>query len=251
MLKAYDGKSWRRVGGVGGDRQPATGFRRLRAVYVASGGETSINLSALTPPLSYQPGLNQLSVFVENSKLVSGTDYFETSGTQIDFPAPLNLNDVVEIIVEFNLTGIAVSGGGGGGGGGGESLITPAYNNSGSTLNKLTPVRVDSFGNVSTIDVSVDVESLASVGVAAATIGNLTTGDICIYGRIENVTTTGVFGDALFVSKTGGVTANPPTIGIDGFVSGDWVIRVGVIIKNNTVPANKDVLIAVQVVGQL
>jgi len=46
--------------------------------------------------LQYQPGVNNLLVFVNGSKQVIGTNYAETSGTVVTFASGLNAGDVVD-----------------------------------------------------------------------------------------------------------------------------------------------------------
>jgi hypothetical protein len=84
-----------------------------------------------------------------------------------------------------------------------------------------------------------------------STTANGAVGDVVLAGKIENVTTSFDFGDYLYVSKTGGLTNQLPSIGVDSFVSGDFVIKMGLVTRNRTTPANKDYLIRVEIVGQL
>lgn len=139
----------------------------------------------------------------------------------------------------------------GGGGGSGEALETSMNNGSGATLTALTPVRGDTSGKANTVDVATEAQAFAIVGITKASISNGSDGTIVIGGRLKNITTSAVFGDKLFVSKTGGVTATKPDIGSGGFVAGDFVIEMGVIVRNNTVITNKDLDVNIRVVGQL
>lgn len=108
MLKTFDGTSYRRVGGKPGDRLPQTGFQRLRTTYTATGGETSVNLSALTPTMSYIPGQNQISIKrTSGGSTISGIDFQELTPTSIGFSGdPLIAGEIVEFIREFNITGV-------------------------------------------------------------------------------------------------------------------------------------------------
>jgi len=111
MLRDTDGVSTIRTGGKIGDKFPATGFQRLGAQYLATGGETSINTSALTPSLSYLPGRRQVSVRRSSGggNLISGLGFYETSPTTVGFPVnnPLQAGEIVDIQLEFAVTGIA------------------------------------------------------------------------------------------------------------------------------------------------
>lgn len=131
------------------------------------------------------------------------------------------------------------------------SLSTSETNNTGSTLSKLTPVRIAADGQIATIDVSVEAQALAIAGIVKDDISNSGSGTIINTGRIEDITTAGTFGDILYVSKTGGVTHIKPSIGVDSFVAGDFVIRLGIVTKNTSNPLNKDLIVNILIVGQL
>lgn len=124
-------------------------------------------------------------------------------------------------------------------------------NNTGFTLPKLTPVGIDSLGELDTIDVSNEASAISCSGIVRADILNAASGSVALSGILEDITTSAVFGNVLFVSKSGGVTNVKPTIGGGGFVSGDWVIKLGVISKNQGNPTLKDLLINISIVGQL
>jgi hypothetical protein len=124
-------------------------------------------------------------------------------------------------------------------------------NNSGSTLTKGTPLCQKSSGYVDFINVSLEADVFAFIGIAGANISNATRGPVTTNGRVENVTVTGTFGDAIYVSKTGGLTNVKPDIGVGGFLAGDFVLRVGTIAKNETNPALKDIVLEVRLIGQL
>jgi hypothetical protein len=109
MIKTYDGSSYKRVGGKPGDRSPATGFTRMRVVYTATGGETSINLSALNSQFSYQPGNAHLDVKRSSGgSLIAGVDFYETSPSTIGFPATdaLAAGEIIEVTRQYAVTGI-------------------------------------------------------------------------------------------------------------------------------------------------
>lgn len=125
-------------------------------------------------------------------------------------------------------------------------------NLSGSPIAKLTPVRIDVAGGINTINVSNEAEALAIVGlVRPSSIADSSSGQVVTGGILEDVTTTALFGDILYVSKTGGVTTTKPSIGSGGFVAGDFVIRLGVIAKDVTNPAQKNLIVNITIVGQL
>jgi hypothetical protein len=131
------------------------------------------------------------------------------------------------------------------------NLITQMENQSGSLIPALTPVAIDNNGYITTIDVSDDDTIFSIAGVTKVSIANNASGDVSLAGRIENVSVSFAHGDYVYVSKTGGLTNQHPAIGVNGFVAGDAVIRVGVIVRNANTPSNKDLLVKMQLVGKL
>jgi hypothetical protein len=124
-------------------------------------------------------------------------------------------------------------------------------NSSGSTISKGTPVCQKITGSIDFVDVSVESDAFSFIGIVGSDISNLLKGPVATNGRVEDVTVTGSFGDSLYVSKTGSLTTIKPEIGLGGFLSLDFVLRVGVIVKNETNPLLKDIILDVQRVGQL
>jgi hypothetical protein len=124
-------------------------------------------------------------------------------------------------------------------------------NASGVQINKGTPVRINATGDVDFVNVSIEAQALAVAGVAAANIPNLSSGSIVTNGKISDITTSASFGDFMYIDKTGSLTNIKPTIGVNGFVAGDFVVSMGVIAKNLTNALNKDLVISIDVVGQL
>ena len=131
------------------------------------------------------------------------------------------------------------------------SVQTSESNATGGTLNKLTPVRINSSGNMATIDISVEAEALAIAGILDENVLDSDSGSIVNSGRILDIATSAILGDILYVSKTGGITNVKPAIGIGGFVADDFVIRLGVVAKNQDNVLNKDLLVNISIVGQL
>lgn len=132
-----------------------------------------------------------------------------------------------------------------------KSVADNLPNNTGVTITKLTPVRIDGSGDIDTVDVSTEAEALATIGVAAEDILNGETGDIANSGRIEDITTSASNGDVLYIDKTGALSNVKPQIGVGSFVAGDFVIFVGTVTKNQDNGSNKDLLINVTIIGQL
>lgn len=134
----------------------------------------------------------------------------------------------------------------------GSSLqLTVIMNNfSGSTIDIFTPVSVNGSGTLSPITVSNEFSALAAFGVTKENILNNASGQVVTLGALPNVTGFS-FGDIVYVSKTGTLTSVKPSIGVSGFVSEDFVIRVGMVVANNNDGNQKDVIVNMQMVGQL
>lgn len=131
------------------------------------------------------------------------------------------------------------------------AAIPARLNGSGGSLNKGQPVRLDSSGQLLTVDPAVEAQARACLGLAATSISPSGSSEVIIQGRLENVTVPGSVGEVLYVSKTGVLTNVQPSIGVGGFVAGDFVVSVGVIASNLTNPLLTDVMVDVKVVGQL
>jgi hypothetical protein len=131
------------------------------------------------------------------------------------------------------------------------SVSDNRINNTGVTILKATPVRFNTAGELEFINVGIEAETLSIAGVASADIPTATAGNVITSGKIANVSTIAIFGDVVWVAKSGGLTNLKPSIGIDGFVAGDFVVVVGVIAKNQDNPGNKDLVVNINLVGQL
>jgi hypothetical protein len=124
-------------------------------------------------------------------------------------------------------------------------------NSTGSTIDALTPVRVDSNGSMSLIDVALDASALSIVGITKASVLDTETGVIVTQGKIEDITTAFAVGDYVYVSKTGSLTNVLPEAGTNDFVAGDYIIRIGVVAKNTADANKKDLFVGISIVGQL
>ena len=124
-------------------------------------------------------------------------------------------------------------------------------NGNAGTLSALTPIHSNINGEADIIDVSIESQALAIVGLTKVSINSGATGTIVTSGKLFNIGGIWSFGDVLFVSKTGELTNVKPDIGVGGFVSGDFVIKLGVITKNLANPTQKDLILNVQIMGQL
>lgn len=131
------------------------------------------------------------------------------------------------------------------------SLSLELKNGTASTIPALSPVGIDSSGDLKPIDVTDELSSLLQLGITESSINSNAYGKVIFTGRIENVTLSYPHGTILYVSKASTLTNQVPTIGINGFVAGDKVIRVGGIVKNKTNPSLKDLIVKFEVIGTL
>ena len=107
------------------------------------------------------------------------------------------------------------------------------------------------MGKAKAIDPSNSDDAIKIMGVAGEAILDGSFGQVYSHGKFENITTTFDFGDYVYVSISGDLTNVLPSEGVDGFVSGDFIIRVGVIVRNKTTPSQKDLVINIGIVGQI
>lgn len=162
--------------------------------------------------------------------------YVNTSG-EVIYSAPL----IAPINISAGLSG-GVS----------ASYLGDTYlNDSGVSITKLSPVCITSAGGIKSVGVAVEAESLGCVGIAFADINNAASGIVITNGRLVTSGTSSILSSVLYAAKTGGLTDSKPSIGVAGFVAGDWVIRIGVVAKNLTNPVAKDILVNVSIIGQL
>lgn len=132
------------------------------------------------------------------------------------------------------------------------SGIELSYKNvSGGTIGKGIPVKINSAGDVSFIDVSIEADVFALGGVTSGSAANNANVPIVMAGRVENITTSFTFGDAVYIDKTGFLTNIKPSDGVNSFGSGDYIVRVGTIAKNTTNPLLYDLVLELNLIGQI
>lgn len=119
-------------------------------------------------------------------------------------------------------------------------------------LSAFQPVSTDTGGLVGPVNVSVEQSAFATFGIttAAALIGDAVV-KVLTSGRLTDTGLAIPFGLPIYVSKTGGLTTTKPSVGIGGFLAGDYVILLGRTVPNLDNPANVDIVINLQIIGQL
>jgi len=124
------------------------------------------------------------------------------------------------------------------------SLTSNYQNGSGFSLDQCTPVAVNSFGQLISVNVSSVANIKAFLGVAGEDLPNAAFGSVYDGGRLEEVDLPAFsVGDALYVAKDGFLTNVTPEIGMAGFVAGDHIVFIGVVVKNEFNPLLKDLKI--------
>lgn len=129
---------------------------------------------------------------------------------------------------------------------------TNYVNASGGALTKGTAVSTNLAGQIVALDVSDEDSVSRLVGITSVLIPDTATGGVVSVGRVEDITTSFAIGDAIYAGKTPGSLTNvKPDIGVSSFVAGDFVIFIGVIVKNEFNPLKKDLHFMPSVIGQL
>ena len=131
-----------------------------------------------------------------------------------------------------------------------QSTGTPKANNTGTTIPKFMPVKITASG-IQTIDPSIEADVDAFGGLTSGSVADGFSTDIINSGIIKDTGLSYAPGDFLYVSKSGGITNVKPSVGVGGFVAGDWCIRLGVVSENASNPVLRDAIILIQIVGQL
>lgn len=129
--------------------------------------------------------------------------------------------------------------------------LTNFQNGSGSTLAKGTLVAVNTSSQLVPVVVSSEASVQAIVGMTSMAIPNAAIGSVVDFGRLEDITSSFAIGDALYLGKDGLLTNVKPQIGTAGFTDGDFVIFVGVLVRNEFNVSLKDIKLMISVIGQL
>ena len=128
-------------------------------------------------------------------------------------------------------------------------------NNSGATITAFTPVKMDSSANEILSDAKAEnVKSL--IGITQVDINDTEDKKVVTHGRLEGIDAvagiaTANIGQMVYLSSIGGLTTIVPSVNVNGFVSGDFVVSLGVLAKSLIDPAKVDLLINIDIVGQL
>lgn len=126
-------------------------------------------------------------------------------------------------------------------------------NASGSTFAIAVPVSTNVSGHTLKTDVSSESSVEKWVGLASESTPNSATGQVISDGRLQNIPLGLGFavGDPLWVGLAGTLTNQKPDTSLSGWMSGFWVLFVGVVVQNEFNPSNQDIQLCRQIIGQL
>lgn len=136
------------------------------------------------------------------------------------------------------------------------TFVNPAIeyvrtNTTGVTINAGTPVIMNSSGDPDFVNVSIEAEVISIAAVAQDTVSNGDEGVFVTSGRVKELNVAFDFGDTIYISKTGGLTNVQPAVGVGGFVDGDFIVMLGVIARNEDNASLKDLILHIDIMGQL
>lgn len=134
------------------------------------------------------------------------------------------------------------------------SIATGYTNGTLSGMLMTKPVSTDATGQIALCDVSSENSVSRFVGITAEPIPSAASGSVISGGRAEALSANIAgfsLGDPVYVGKNGTLIKTRPDIGVSGFVAGDWIIFLGVVVKNEFDAMEKDIQLMIEVIGQL
>ena len=131
------------------------------------------------------------------------------------------------------------------------SLASGYANGTGATLTQSTPVSVNTSGQMIPVDITSDASVAGLIGLVQQDTPTTAVGLVTDSGRLENITTSFSVGDAVYINFDGTLTNVRPDITVSGWVSGMYMVFIGVIVSNQFNPSLKDIKIYLDVIGQL
>jgi hypothetical protein len=213
-------------------------------VYVVESFTDPNNLSVEEFVLEGQePSLGSASLYrpTENIKLFQGTPVSDPARTTARNRDDYNIDARIKEIEDQVGGGVST----------GELVKTNFTNNTGASISEFIVVSTNSSGYMKILDLSATGDITSYKGLTTETIADAASGGVASSGIIKNITTGFAFGDHLWCAKDGSLTNVEPDIGVGGFVDGDHVLYVGHISRNEDNPAQKDLFLRLQIMGQL
>ncbi len=138
--------------------------------------------------------------------------------------------------------------------GGGSSIAVITNYTNASMINAIPQAQACSVtggGLIVPLDVTSQASWQAFVGYANVRIPASGTGPVVANGRLMNVVTSYTAGTALYIGTDSNPTSIIPSAGVNGFVEGDMVIFLGVLVPNESNPSNLDIALFTQFVDVL
>lgn len=131
-------------------------------------------------------------------------------------------------------------------------LGTNYQNGTVSTMAPGTPVAVNSSSQLILIDIADETTVENMVGYVVSAIPSSATGQIISGGRLENISSSYPAGTPVWIGTTPGTLTNvKPDLSQSGWVSGMFIIFVGVVVANEFNPSLTDIQLFTQIIGQL
>lgn len=131
------------------------------------------------------------------------------------------------------------------------AIVTGYQNGTVSTIAKTVPVSADSSGKLTITDVTSETSVNAFVGITQSSIPSSANGSVVSGGRLEDVTTSLNIGDPVYLGLSGTLISTKPDYGVAGFAIGDFVVFLGVVVKNEFDNTKKDIQLMIETIGQL
>jgi hypothetical protein len=135
-----------------------------------------------------------------------------------------------------------------------ESLNSSYTNNSGITpIPQAMAVSINGSGFLVPTDVSSGASVNNFVGYAYIRIPVSSSGPVIANGRLKLYTNTNSYpiGTPLYIGTDGNPTNIVPSVGVNGFTSGDYCIFMGVLVPNETNPLEFDISLFTEIVAVL
>lgn len=130
-------------------------------------------------------------------------------------------------------------------------VVTNYTNATAFAIPQGTPVSTNTSGMISPTDVTNETSVNQFVGHAQFRISASSLGPVISGGRLENIVTAFAVGDPIYIGHGGTLINQKPDVGIAGFMAGDWVMFVGVLVKNEFNPSLTDIQLCSQIIGEL
>jgi hypothetical protein len=131
------------------------------------------------------------------------------------------------------------------------SVASGYQNGSAGTLPAITPVAINSAGQILPIDIANEALVKSFVGLTSTAIPSAASGLVLSSGRVENSQTSFAVGSPVWINFDGTLTNIQPDYSVTGWSTGDFVFFIGIVVQNEFNPTLQDIQLFPQLVGQL